>query len=236
MKASTAATSAVSNGLSARCLARQSTPTWLGALGGQCVEPLRQSRKRRDRLLSLRLFGLELVGVRPSARLWPPGSGPLPPKAWSGQGRPPTLMRRDAQNQPQSAEQLAKSLPADAGVTSHGAKASTKPCIPGSPSCACGPRIGTTGARNPIPKNGCSPNGRRAKARRANIGFRPCRPMPTSQPSLQLPKCAGGSSATIRNSSRNSASITMKEEAGEASTTTWGSASRPTDSWSPNEV
>ena len=55
-----------------------------------------------------------VVGVQSSARLWPPGSGPLPPKAWSGQGRPPTLMRRDAQNKPQSAEQLAKSLSADA--------------------------------------------------------------------------------------------------------------------------
>ena len=55
-----------------------------------------------------------VVGIQSSARLWPPGAGPLPPKAWTGQGRPPTLMRRDAQNQPQSAEQLAKSLPADA--------------------------------------------------------------------------------------------------------------------------
>jgi SRSO17 transposase len=55
-----------------------------------------------------------VVGVQSSARLWPPGAGPLPPKPWTGQGRPPTLMRRDAQNQPQSAEQLAKSLPADA--------------------------------------------------------------------------------------------------------------------------
>jgi len=55
-----------------------------------------------------------VVGVQSSARLWPPGAGPLPPKAWSGQGRPPTLMRRDAQTKPQSAEQLAKSLPADA--------------------------------------------------------------------------------------------------------------------------
>jgi len=55
-----------------------------------------------------------VVGVQSSVRLWPPGAGPLPPKAWTGQGRPPTLMRRDTQNQPQSAEQLAKSLPADA--------------------------------------------------------------------------------------------------------------------------
>ena len=55
-----------------------------------------------------------VVGVQSSVRLWPPRSGPLPPKAWSGQGRPPTLMRRDAQNKPQSAEQIAKSLPSDA--------------------------------------------------------------------------------------------------------------------------
>ena len=55
-----------------------------------------------------------VVGVQSSVRLWPPGAGPLPPKAWSGQGRPPTLMRRDAQNKPHSAEQLAKSLSAGA--------------------------------------------------------------------------------------------------------------------------
>ena len=54
-----------------------------------------------------------VVGVQSSAQLWPPGSGPLPPKAWSGQGRPPTLMRRDVQNKPQSAEQLAKLLSAE---------------------------------------------------------------------------------------------------------------------------
>src|ERR1700685_2859378 len=35
---------------------------------------------------------------------------------------------------------------------------------------------------------------------------------------------------------RNSASITMKDEAGEASTNTWRFASRPTDFWSPNGV
>src|ERR1700675_4231094 len=54
------------------------------------------------------------VGIQSSAQLWLPGSSPLPPKPWSGQGRPPTLMRRDAQNQPQSAEQRAKSLSPDA--------------------------------------------------------------------------------------------------------------------------
>ena len=54
-----------------------------------------------------------VVGIQSSAQLWPPGSGPLLPKAWSRQGRSPTLMRRDKQNKPQSAGQLAKSLSAD---------------------------------------------------------------------------------------------------------------------------
>ena len=65
--------------------------------------------------MALTRMGLTyVVGIQSSAQLWPPGSGPLPPKAWSGQGRPPTLMRRDEQNKPQSARQLAKSLSADA--------------------------------------------------------------------------------------------------------------------------
>jgi len=52
-----------------------------------------------------------VVGVQSSARLWPPGQEPSPPKQWSGQGRPPTLLRRDEQHQPASAKQLAMSLP-----------------------------------------------------------------------------------------------------------------------------
>ena len=138
-------------------------------------------------------------------------------------------MRRDAQNKPpRPSNSPSRCLPAP-GVTSHGAKALTRRCIPASPSCAFGPRIGITGARNPMPKNGCSSNGRRAKARQPNTGSRPCRRIRPSQPSLQPLNCAGGSSATIRNSSRNSGSITTKDEAGEAFTTTWRSASRPTD-------
>jgi SRSO17 transposase len=133
-----------------------------------------------------------VVGVQSSARLWPPGAGRLPPKAGTGQGRP-SLSR------PRSSRSRCRLTP---GGTSHGAKASPKLCIPNLPACACDPRIGTTGARSPIPKNGCSLNGRKAKARRPNIGFRPCRPIPTSRRSLQPPKCAGGSNVTIRNSSR----------------------------------
>ncbi|MBV8439782.1 MAG: IS701 family transposase [Hyphomicrobiales bacterium] len=38
--------------------------------------------------MALTRMGLTyVVGIQSSARLWPPGSGPLTPKAWSGQGR-----------------------------------------------------------------------------------------------------------------------------------------------------
>ena len=176
------------------------------------------------------------VGVQSSARLWPPGAGPLPPKAWTEQGRPPTLMRRDAQNQPQSAEQLAKSLPADTwrdvawreGVdqTLHSRFAAVR----------VRPAHRDYWRSHPYAEECCSSNGRRTKARRPNTGSRPWRRIQPSRGSWKLPNCAGGSSATIRNSSRNWASITMKVEAGEAFTITWRSASQPTDSWSPNGV
>lgn len=55
-----------------------------------------------------------IVGIQSSISLWPPGTGPLPPKAWSGRGRPPSLIRRPPEHKPLSARQLAQSLPASA--------------------------------------------------------------------------------------------------------------------------
>jgi SRSO17 transposase len=52
-----------------------------------------------------------VVGVQSSISLWPPGTGPLPPKVWSGRGRPPKLLRRDAGHGPISALDLAEGLP-----------------------------------------------------------------------------------------------------------------------------
>ena len=49
-------------------LADQPPPPGPGALGRQLVEPVGQSRKGGDRLLSLRLFALELGGVLGVAR------------------------------------------------------------------------------------------------------------------------------------------------------------------------
>lgn len=54
------------------------------------------------------------VGVQSSTSLWPPGQGPLPPKPWSGKGRPPSLYRRDRDHKPTSAKALAATLPDEA--------------------------------------------------------------------------------------------------------------------------
>jgi SRSO17 transposase len=51
------------------------------------------------------------VGIQSTTTLWPPGTKPLPPKQWSGRGRPTSAVRRDAEHQPVSAKQLALDLP-----------------------------------------------------------------------------------------------------------------------------
>ena len=47
----------------------------------------------------------------PQTLVWASGTGPLPPKKWSGRGRPPKLIRRDDKHQPISVKQLALGLP-----------------------------------------------------------------------------------------------------------------------------
>ena len=63
-------------------------------------------------------LGLSYVaGIMPNTTVWTPGSAPMPPKKWSGQGRPPKLIRRDRNHQPNSVKDLALSLPARAWRT-----------------------------------------------------------------------------------------------------------------------
>jgi SRSO17 transposase len=52
-----------------------------------------------------------VAGILSSTTVWAPGTGPLPPKTWSGHGRPPTRMRRDAKHRPISVKELAFGLP-----------------------------------------------------------------------------------------------------------------------------
>jgi len=52
-----------------------------------------------------------VVGILSNTTVWAPGRGPLPAKKWSGRGRPPKLLRRDAKHQPVSVKELAFGLP-----------------------------------------------------------------------------------------------------------------------------
>jgi SRSO17 transposase len=55
-----------------------------------------------------------VAGIGPQTTVWRPGEEPLPAKRWSGQARPPKLVRRDAKHQPISVKELALNLPASA--------------------------------------------------------------------------------------------------------------------------
>ena len=55
-----------------------------------------------------------LAGIQANTSVWAQGALPRPPKAWSGRGRPPKLIRRDEQHQPISVKALALRLPQDA--------------------------------------------------------------------------------------------------------------------------
>jgi SRSO17 transposase len=59
----------------------------------------------------LTALGLSYVaGIQPHTTVWLPGTGPLPPKVWSGRGRPTSRTRRDPEHQPVQVRALALSL------------------------------------------------------------------------------------------------------------------------------
>jgi len=58
-----------------------------------------------------------VVGITSAGVFWPPGLEPLPPKRYSGTGRPPVMPRRTARRQPVSVKTLAQHLPASAFQT-----------------------------------------------------------------------------------------------------------------------
>ena len=58
-----------------------------------------------------------IVGITSVVAVWPPGLEPLPPKAYSGMGRPPVMPRRTNRRQPTSVKDLAHGLPASAYQT-----------------------------------------------------------------------------------------------------------------------
>ena len=63
-------------------------------------------------------LGLRYVaGIQPNTTVWPRGTGPLPPKAWSGRGRRPSRLRRDDEHRPLQVKALALGLPDEAWET-----------------------------------------------------------------------------------------------------------------------
>jgi SRSO17 transposase len=52
-----------------------------------------------------------VAGILSNTTVWPSGTGPLPAKKWSGRGRPPKLLQRDASHRPISVKKLALGLP-----------------------------------------------------------------------------------------------------------------------------
>jgi SRSO17 transposase len=58
-----------------------------------------------------------VVGITSAVVVWPPGVEPLPPKPYSGIGRPPVMPRRTRNRQPISVKDLAHSLPSTAFQT-----------------------------------------------------------------------------------------------------------------------
>jgi len=52
-----------------------------------------------------------VAGIQPNTTVWAPGTQPLPPKEWSGRGRPPRRMRRDEEHRPLQVKALALGLP-----------------------------------------------------------------------------------------------------------------------------
>ena len=54
---------------------------------------------------------LYMVGITSAVVVWPPGIEPLPPKPYSGMGRPPVMPQRTAKRQPVNVKTLALGLP-----------------------------------------------------------------------------------------------------------------------------
>ena len=52
-----------------------------------------------------------VAGILSNTSVWAPGTEPLAPKRWSGRGRPPSRIRRDAAHKPISVKELAFALP-----------------------------------------------------------------------------------------------------------------------------
>ena len=174
-----------------------------------------------------------VAGILSQTCVWVSGTAPLPPKTWSGRGRQPKLIGRDAKHRPVSVKQLAFDLPQRAWRTIKWREGTAEWL------CSRFARVRVRAAHHDYkltasrpeewlliewPKGEKEPTKYWLSTLAKDITF--------GRWSIS-PSCAGASSATIRNSSRRSGSGIMKGADGAASTITPRCASRPMDSWSP---
>jgi SRSO17 transposase len=176
-----------------------------------------------------------VVGVQSTLSVWPPGVEPLPPKPWSGRGRPPSRMRRDGGHVPVSAKTLARELPGEAWRIVPWREGSNDILSSRFAAVRIRPASRDWKFSTPHPQEWLLMEWPEGEKEPTKTGFQPYPKTRPSTFSSTRPNCAGASSATTRNSKASSASPISKGEAGVDSTITPPSASPPTVFSSANE-
>ncbi len=180
-------------------------------------------------------LGLSYVaGILSNTSVWGPGSGPLPAQPWSGRGRPPKRMRRDALHQPISVKALALGLEPDAWQAITWREGANAPLTSRFARLRVRAAHSEHKLTEPRPQEWLLVEWPKARTSPANTGSRPCPRTLRSIAWSTRPCSDGASSATTRNSSRSLGSATSKAAAGAASITTPPCASPPTPSSSPS--
>ena len=96
-----------------------------------------------------------VAGILSNVTVWPRGTGPLPPKLWSGRGRPPKLLQRDAKHRPVSVKELALGLPKRAWRRVEWREGTAEPRPRVSLRCVFALRGATSSAARVGQKSGC---------------------------------------------------------------------------------
>jgi SRSO17 transposase len=129
-----------------------------------------------DTQFRLRLTEIGLPYITSAVSVWPEGVEPLPPKRYSGWGRPPVQPRRTPKRQPSSVKALAQVLPASAFHHINWREGSNDTLS----GCVCDMREATSGVLDCGHSSGCSSSGQPQNRNRPSTGSRPCPRKPRS--------------------------------------------------------
>ena len=176
-------------------------------------------------------LGLTYVaGILPTTMVWRPGEAPLPPASRAGRGRPRTRLRRDETHRPVAAKTLALELAADAWQQITWRDGRNTPLTSRFARWRVRPAHDDARRSEPAAEEWLLIEWPEDAAERTITGSPRCRPTSRSNAWSIRRNCAGEFGAIISNSSRRSASATMKAAVGEAFTITQLSALPLTDS------